>query len=195
MMEFDIQPAQPSDCLQLASYINESCEGAIDYLFGGGNKKPSALEMMAKQLKHETHYSFANSITANQGGDMIGMALSFPAQGLIMGDALKQYYSQQQLRYIQYFVENKLADSWHLDALCVKDDCRSQGVGAALLDHVKNDARKYEFKELEVFVFASNTRAIEFYERNQFVRRAEIDTYDHEFLASRSPLLLMSAEL
>ncbi len=194
-MEFTIQQAKSSDCLQLAQYINESCDGAIQYLFDKQDEKDIALEMMAQQLTRETHYSFANSIVANKDGLNIGMALSFPADGLIISEHLKQYYSPQQLRYIEYFVENKLHDSWHLDALCVCDECRSQGVGAALLDHVMQEARKYEFKQLEVFVFATNTRAVTFYERNGFMQQSEIDTHSHEFLSVRSPLLLMSKNL
>ena len=193
-MNFIVQRAQSSDCLSLAKYINESCEGAIEYLIEGDQNR-SSLEIMSQQLSRETHYSYANSIIAMQENHMIGMALSFPADGLMMAEQMFEQCSQQRLRYIQYFVENKLQDSWHLDALCVSDNRRSQGVGAALIENVKNEARQYEYKALEAFVFSTNTRAIAFYQRNGFVKQAEIDTHDHEFLSSRGPLLLMSAEL
>ena len=193
-MDFIIQRARQSDCLPLARYINESCEGAIEYLIDENNHQ-SSLEIMAQQLSRETHYSYANSIVAIQADQMVGMALSFPADGLLLSEQMYQQCSQQRLRYIQYFVENKLPESWHLDALCVCSDRRSQGIGAALLENVKNEARQYAFKELEVFVFATNKRAIKFYENNEFVARNEIDTRDHEFLSSRGPLCLMSVEL
>ena len=194
-MEFIIQPAQSSDCIQLAQYINESCDGAIEYLFDQQGQKDAVMELMAQQLRRETYYSYANSLVAVQGSTIIGMALSFPVDGLIIGEHLRQYYSQQRLQYIEYFVDNKLNNSWHLDALCVSEHARSKGVGSALLDQVKQEASKYDFKVLEVFVFATNTKAVKFYERNGFTHRSEIDTHDHEFLSSRGPLLLMSSEV
>ena len=140
------QPAQSSDCLQLARYINESCDGAIEYLFDKQGQNDAVMELMAQQLRRETYYSYANSLVAAQGSTIIGMALSFPVDGLIIGEQLRQYYSQQRLRYIEYFVDNKLNNSWHLDALCVSEHARSQGVGSALLDQVKREAGKYDFQ-------------------------------------------------
>jgi len=48
---------------------------------------------------------------------------------------------------------------------------------------------------LEVFVFSSNTGAIRFYQRNDFVVCKQIDTSSHEFLKDKSPLLLMRCDL
>tara|TARA_B110000240_G_C13461281_1_gene436770 strand:- start:446 stop:649 length:204 start_codon:yes stop_codon:yes gene_type:complete len=63
------------------------------------------------------------------------------------------------------------------------------------LEAVKKQVRYYQFPMLEVFVFSSNTGAIRFYQRNDFVVCKQIDTSSHEFLKDKSPLLLMRCDL
>ena len=123
------------------------------------------------------------------------MALSFPASGLLLNEQMKQYYSAQQFQYTQYFVDNKLRGSWHLDAICVNSEYRRNGIGKLLLESVKQQANHYKFPALEVFVFANNEGAIRLYQRNGFVVHKPIDVSNHEFLSDKSPLLLMRCDL
>ena len=194
--EISIRDGQLSDCLVIARLVNQSSGGAADYLFGRASQTGgSAEEIVSELLAREVHYSYANTVVAQNEGKVIGAALSFPASGLLINEQIKQYYSAQQLQYIQYFVDNKLKDSWHLDAICIDDGCRGKGVGKQLLDAVKQQASYYKFPVLEVFVFASNTGAIRFYRRNGFVECKKIDASKHEFLSDKSPLLLMRCDL
>ncbi|MDW3095347.1 MAG: GNAT family N-acetyltransferase [Gammaproteobacteria bacterium] len=192
MEKFLIREGRLSDCADIARLINQSAQGAGDYLFGQEKLKPGGAEkIMSDLLSREVHYSFANTIVMDLANKVIGIALSFPSSGLMINENVKQYYSEQQFQYIQYFVDNKLTDSWHLDAICVNSDCRGMGIGQRLLDSVKQQAAYYNFPTLEVFVFATNVRAIKFYKRNQFVISREIDVANHEFLTDKGPLVLM----
>lgn len=181
--------------MTLAELINESAMGAIDYLLANVVEGQTALEVMSEMLAREVYYSYENVLVAEHQGDVIGMALSFPADGLTMGEQLDDIYSPQQLQYIRYFVENKLDDSWHLDALCVHEKYRSAGVGACLLNHVKRIASDYEFRKLGMYVFGSNERAIRFYKKHGFIERGKIDTSEHEFLSDKRYLCLMDCPL
>jgi len=194
--EILITEAELSDCADIARLINESAEGAVDYLFGNVSQDAtSAEQIMSNLLTREVHYSYANTVVAKLAGEVVGMALSFPANGLIHNEPMRQYYSAAQFQYIQYFVDNKLKDSWHLDAICVDSEFRGGGMGRKLLDAVKQQAQYYKFPTLEVFVFASNTGAIRFYQCNGFVTYDEIETINHEFLGDKSPLILMRCDL
>ena len=194
MEKLRIRTGQLGDCEQLARLINESAEGAVDYLFDG-DQSASAQQVMSGLLECEVHYSYANTKVAQLGDVIIGMALSFPANGLLLSKQIQQHYSPAQFQYIQYFSDNKLKDSWHLDAICVDEKYRSNEVGKRLLSEVKQQASYYQFPLLEVFVFGANKDAIRFYKRNGFEVNKEISTKNHEFLGARSPLILMQCDL
>ncbi|MFK7794857.1 MAG: N-acetyltransferase family protein [Gammaproteobacteria bacterium] len=194
--EFSIRDGQLSDCPVIARFVNESSVGAANYLFANpGQNQVSAEARVSELLASEVHYSYANTVVAQTEGEIIGAALSFPASGLVVNEQIRQYYSTQQFEYIQYFANNKLKDSWHLDAICIDSDYRGNGVGKRLLEAVKQQACYYQFSVLEAFVFASNARAIRFYQRNGFVVCKKIDASNHEFLSDKSPLVLIRCDL
>tara|TARA_R110002049_G_scaffold147342_1_gene310068 strand:+ start:33569 stop:34216 length:648 start_codon:yes stop_codon:yes gene_type:complete len=194
--EFSIRDGQLSDCHVLARLINESSKGAADYLFNQkDNHGKNAEEMVSELLAREVHYSYANSIVVQFEGNVVGMALSFPSSGLMLSEQIKQHYSERQFQYVKYFAENTIADSWHLDAICIDAEYRGNGIGRDLLQKVKQQASYYKYPELEVFVFANNTGAIRFYQRHGFAECKEIDVSGHEFLNDKSPLLLMRCQL
>lgn len=194
--EYLIREGRLSDCSVIAGLVNKSSAGAADYLFGSSSPDRNAAEIkLTKLLASEVHYSYANTVVVQRENEVIGMALSFPAIGLLANEKMKQYYSAQQFQYIQYFADNKLKDSWHLDAICLDSECRGNGIGKQLLAAVKKQACYYQFPMLEVFVFSSNAGAIRFYQRNEFVVCKQIDTSSHEFLNDKSPLLLMRCDL
>ena len=60
------------------------------------------------------------------------------------------------------------APSSHLEAIAVSDAAEGKGVGLALLDAAEKNARSHGAESMTLHVFASNTRAREFYERNNY---------------------------
>jgi len=56
--------------------------------------------------------------------------------------------------------------SLFIDDLCVDSSARSQGVGRALLDFVKDEAKRLGCYEVTLNVWAGNDSAIRFYEKN-----------------------------
>lgn len=190
-----LRAGRRDDCFILAELINESAKGAIDYLLSETKVSKSPVEVMSDMLEHELYYSYENSIVAEFQGKVIGAALNFPANGLALSEQMAEFYSPQKLQYIQYFVDNKIENSWHLDALCVKTEFRSLGIGEMLLDAVKKDAQDFGFTRVGVYVFGSNVRAIEFYEKNSFIQLRTIDTSQHEFLHDKKCLCLMESIL
>ena len=181
------------DCQVLAELINTSADGAVEYLLA--DDSGFALDKMSLMLQHEVYYSYANTLVAEFQQEVIGMVLSFSSDGLQINDQLDNHYQAAKLDYINYFVENKIPNCWHLDAICINADFRSAGVGGKLLNLVKQRAREYSFKSVGVYVFASNTAAIKFYQRNGFVMRKKIDVSQHEFLHSKNYLLQMECML
>lgn len=60
------------------------------------------------------------------------------------------------------------APSSHLEAIAVSETAEGQGVGQALLDAAENNAGRHGAKSMSLHVFASNKRARQFYERNDY---------------------------
>ena len=69
--------------------------------------------------------------------------------------------------------------SSHLEAIAVSKSAEGQGVGLALLNAAEENARSHGAQSITLHVFASNTRAREFYERNQY--SGELLRYIKEF--------------
>ena len=183
-----IREGRLEDCAVLAELINDSAEGAIDYLFSDSEWP---IEGMGKLLEQEVYYSYANTIVAEINGAVAGMVLSFPSDGLAISEQMRNYYNKEKLQYIRYFVDNKIENCWHLDALCVRKKYRNLGIGAKLVNAVKAKAQQLNFSLVEIFVFASNKDAIRFYERHSFVLSKTIDTAGHEFLQKKKSIQLM----
>ena len=87
-----IREGQIADCPVLAELINESAEGAIDYLFSDLNFPGQPIDGMGRILEQEIYYSYANSIVAEYEGEVIGMALCFPSDGLAISQQMHDYY-------------------------------------------------------------------------------------------------------
>jgi ribosomal protein S18 acetylase RimI-like enzyme len=64
-----------------------------------------------------------------------------------------------------YFTDHPRA---YVDNLVVAQESEGKGVGRALLDHVERWARDHGYREVVLDVFASNQRAIAFYERQGY---------------------------
>ena len=189
-----LRDGRVSDCLAIAELVNASAEGAVEYLFSNVKTSNTPIEYLASLLELEIYYSYANTIVAEVEGEVVGMALSFPSEGLACPRTQDQY-SAQQLLYIQSFVDHKIAESWHLDALCILPNFRNYGIGSKLLADVKTKAQGYKFTSVGVFVFASNEAAFRFYRRHGFDHRADIDAQKQEFLRVKNGLRLMECKL
>ena len=139
----NLRDGRISDCLTIAELVNASAEGAAEYLFSNAKTSNTPIEYLTSLLEIEAYYSYANTIVAEVEGKVVGMALSFPSEGLVCPRTQDQY-SAQQLLYIQSFVDHKIAECWHLDALCVLPNFRNSGIGSKLLAAVKTKAQEYK---------------------------------------------------
>ncbi len=195
LQEYIIRSGRLEDCSKIASMINASADGAVDYLFANLNNGLSSLEQLSQQLAKEVHYSYANTLVTEYQKGVVAEALSFPSKGLVLDVNLLDLYDAARQQYVKYFIDNRIEDSWHLDSIFVSDAHRNKGLGKKLLEEVKQQAEYYKFPVLQVFVFGSNKPAIRFYQSNGFEIDAEIDVSAHEFLQDKHQLLRMRFNL
>lgn len=195
-IDYRVREARRDDCDVIARMINDASEDAVNYLLKDLSSSKSPLTLLSEQLKTEVHYSYANTlIVEKQENTPVAMALSFPASGLMLDDALLQVYSPGRRQYLKYFSDNRINDSWHLDAIFVDKASRNIGLGRMLLAEIKQRARYYKFPAVQVFVFGTNKAAQKFYQSNEFSIDKRIQVDSHEFLQDKGQLLRMRCEL
>ena len=191
-----IRQGKIEDCDVIARMINDASDDAVSYLLEGLKAGESPISLLASQLKSEVHYSYANTFIGEGENNLpIAMALSFPATGLVFNEDLLKSYNDSKRQYLRYFCDNRINDSWHLDAIYVENEYRGLGLGQLLLGEVKQRAQYYNFPALQVFVFGANKEAIGFYQSSNFIVDKEIDVDSHEFLKDKQQLLRMRCEL
>ncbi len=195
LSKYHIRCGELRDCAEIAQMIDSSAEGAVDYLYQNLKHEKTAIDILAEQLASEVHYSYANTLVAECERSVVAMALSFPSNGLQLDTNMLSNFSSSKQRYLHYFIDNRLTDSWHLDALYVAGPQRNIGIGHQLLARVKKQASGYGFPTLQVFVYSTNTGAIRFYQRNNFTVDKSIYVEEHEFLKHKQGLLRMSCVL
>ena len=59
-----------------------------------------------------------------------------------------------------------------VDELAVREDCRSKGIGTAMMDDVKVLARAFGCTDLQLGVYPQNDAAVAFYQKNGFMIRS-----------------------
>lgn len=193
--KYHIRQAKVADCKVLAQMIDYSANGAATYLYENMKQELTPLDMLSAQLQSDVHYSYANALVVECNGEVVAMALSFPSNGLQLDEGLLENFELAKQRYFKYFIDNRIGDSWHLDAIYVNDRHRDNGLGSELLARVKRMAKQFGFPALQVYVFASNEAAIRFYLSNDFSQVKKIDLADHEFLGQHRYLLQMQCKL
>ena len=127
----------------LVAIHRQHAEGRPD-LFGGGNAKLSAGEVKALFHRPDTPFFVAVS----EDGEVVGYLLSMVTQS---PTPVHRPYT-----------------SLYIDDLNVDASARRLGVGSALLDACRKHAKAIGCYNLTLNVWAFNTSAIAFYEKNGF---------------------------
>lgn len=189
--QYCLRRAEVTDCKTLARMIDGSSDGAVNYLYQNVKPNLAPLDVLAGQLVSEVYYCYANSLVVEYQDEVVAMVLSFPSDGLNIDMHLLQHLDAAKQQYLRYFADNRLANSWHMDALYVEESHRNNGLGRQLLNEVKRQAQKYNFPMLQMFVYATNTNAIRFYQANGFLMDKKINLSAHEYLKDKQQLIRM----
>lgn len=81
---------------------------------------------------------------------------------MVCGYAIVEYIERPQTAY------NNAQKFYHIEEFGVKEECRRQGIGTALVSFMKADALKRGFKKIELDMWEFNESALDFYEKTGF---------------------------
>ena len=195
-MMLQYRPAKKGDCKKLAELINIASGGVIEYLFHDLVPDMTPVQIVAQNLESEdSPYSYRSAVVAEEDNDVIGIALSFPSSYHKITNTMRNFFPADRMEHLTPFYASCVEDSWFLDALCVAEGHRKQGIGGKLISLTKEKAVENGCKDLSLITFADNTLAIPVYQRHGFEIVKKVELQGNEFIKHEGGCLLMNCKI
>ncbi|KPA15541.1 N-acetyltransferase GCN5 [Candidatus Magnetomorum sp. HK-1] len=168
-----IRAANPSldEGLACGRYLNEAGEGFFRFMLGR-----QFAQIIAKAYPQPKHsYSFQNVSFAEYDNRIVGMTLGFTSElyRSFSDQPLKQAAGYQNLRItavkklcapMMRIIENISDNDFYILAMAIDKDFQGKGIGSALMDSIKEQARRNGSTRLCLDVSANNISACKIYE-------------------------------
>lgn len=197
-MDVLYRKAYPEDCRRLAELDVMAADGAADFLFHGLGDNQSTADLIADSFEKDANpqsYSWQNAIVAEVNGNVIAMALAFPARYHGIGEQERAYFPAERLAHFEDFFSARVDNSFFLDGLAVEPEFRRRGIASHLLELVREKAKQQGFEQLSLLVFADNATARRLYGKNQFSIVRQVELAAHPLMPHEGGCLLMKASL
>ena len=190
------RPGRKPDCRRLAELDNIASSGAIEFLFHDLVAGMTPIDVVASQLEQDCYpYTFRSVIVAEFGSRIVGMALSFPSHYHTITDQMRNFLPVDRLEHFKHFFTARVEGSYYLDALCVDEPFRKQGIGGKLIDLTAARARQEGFSSLSLITFRDNTSARKLYEKKGFSVVKPIELKSHPLIPHQGGCLLMDFDI
>ncbi len=195
-MTFRYRTAEKEDCKKLAEMINIASGGIVEYLFHDLVPGMTPVQVVAHNLESENSpYSYRSAVVAEEENDVIGIALSFPSSYHKITNTMRNFFPADRLEHLRHFYASRIENSWLLDALCVNESHRRNGIGENLISLTKEKAVENGYNALSLTVFADNVVAIPFYKRTGFEIVERVELPGNDFIKHEGGCLLMNCEI
>jgi len=195
-MDITYRTAREADCLRMAEMINIASGGVVEFLFRDLMPELTPVQMVAHNLESsQGAHTFKNAIVAETEDRVVGMALSFPSHFHEITVEMRQYFPPDRLEHLSDFYAARVEDSFFLDALCVDQRLRGNGIGSKLISLTKNKTQQSGFDTLSLVVFADNAAALSVYHHHGFEIVAPVGLNSNERIPHEGGCLLMKSHI
>lgn len=195
-MKISYRNGRNEDCAILAKLVYLASEGVIEYLFHDLIPDVTPVQMVAHNLSTEnSFYSYKNAIVAEYNQNPIGVSLSYPSSFHQITEEMRNFLPEDRLEHVKSFYASRVEDSLFLNALCVDERLRGNGIGTRLIALTKKKAEKSGFRTLSLMVLADNTAAQRLYARCGFETVEPVELKSHELIPHEGGCLLMKCEI
>jgi ribosomal protein S18 acetylase RimI-like enzyme len=192
MNSITYQPAQPDQSEAIAEYIMMAGGDFFEFLLAS----LSPQQILADQVATEVgELSYRNIEVALNGGQVVGIVNSYPAQELKISPDIKASLPGDRLKILHEFMTTCVEDSWYLSILAVAPNYRQQGIGGQFIDLVKQKAKAQGFSNLSLTTWADNQQAIRFYQHHGFQTIQHRQIAPHPLLPDHGGFLLLESQL
>lgn len=195
-MEITYRNGKKEDCRVLVKFVNIASEGVLEFLFHDLIPDMSPIQMVAHNLGAEnSYYSYKNAIVAEYKQNLTGISLSYPSSFHQITEEMKNFLPEDRLEHFKSFYSSRVEDSLFLNALCVDERFRGQGIGTELIFLTKKKAKEIGYKALSLMVLADNTEAQRLYSRCGFIIAEAVELKSHELIPHEGGCFLMKCEI
>ena len=195
-MGITYRDGRKEDCAMLAEFVSTAAGGVIDFLFHELIPGMTPLEIERKSLENaDMPRSYENSIVAESGGRLVGAALSIPSSHHRITKDMQAFFPADRLAHMAHFFSTRVEDSLLLDALCVAEETRGQGVGTRLIALTRQKAVNEGFRLLSLVVFADNINARRLYGHCGFEVVEKIELNPHALIPHEGGCFLMRCDI
>ena len=108
---------------------------------------------------------------------------------------MKSFFPEDRLEHLSHFFSSRIENSWYLDAVCVGESHRRNGIGEKLILLTRDKAIENGYNTLSLIVFADNTLAIPVYKRTGFEIVQKFELKENEFIKHKGGCFLMKCEI
>jgi GNAT superfamily N-acetyltransferase len=187
------RPGRKPDCRRLAELDNIASGGAIEFLFHDLVPGMTPIDVVASELEQDRYpYTFRSVIVAECDSRIVGMALFFPAHYHTITDQMRNFFPADRLEHFKHFFTTRVEGSYCLDALCVDERYRNQGIGGKLIDLTAARARQEGFSSLSLITFRDNASARRLYQKKGFSVVKPVELKPHLLIPHQGGCLLMN---
>ncbi len=195
-MDITYRTSREADCLRMAEMINIASGGVVEFLFHDLTPELTPVQIVAHNLENSPGaHTYKNAIVAETEDRVVGMALSFPSHFHEITAEMRQYFPPDRLEHLGDFYAARVEDSFFLDALCVDQRQRGNGIGGKLISLTKKKAKQSDFDTLSLVVFADNTAALSVYYHHGFEIVAPVELNSHERIPHKGGCFLMKSRI
>ena len=195
-MATEYRAAEKADCARIAELIHMASDGVVEFLFHDVVPDKTAAQMVAYNLETSAGpHSYKSAVVAVDGGNVSGMALSYPSSYHKITDEMRGFFPAERLDHLNDFYSVEVPDSWFLDALGVDTGYRRKGVATRLVELTRKKAIKNNYDMLSLITFADNTPALALYERLGFKAAAKIQLDGNAYIPRSNGCLLLTSQI
>ena len=184
--------ARRADCLRLAELIDIASGGVVEFMFHDLVPNLTPVQIVAQNLEssHGVH-TYSNVIVAEVDQQVMGMSLSYPSSFHKITAEMQEFFPKDRLNHLADFYASRVENSFYLDALCVDQKLRGNGIGSQLISLTKKKAVKSGFDTLSQIVFADNNAALNVYRHNGFETVTSVSLNSHTLIPHKGGCLLL----
>lgn len=195
-MRIKYRPGEKQNCTKLAVLINIASDGVVEYLFHDLVPGMTPVQVIAYNHENDNYsHSYKSAIVATDGNDVIGMALSYLSSYHKITDEMRSFFPAERIEHFSTFYSSRAENSWFLDALCVNESYRRNGIGEKLISLTKEMAIENGYNALSLMVLADNALAIPVYKRTGFEVVQKVELKGNEFIQHSGDCLLINWEI
>ena len=195
-MNITYRDGRKADCPKLAEFVYIASDGVVEFLFRDLIPGWRPVDMIAHNMeKDEGHYTYKNTVVAEDDGNVIGASFFYPSCYHVISDEMKSLFPEDRLEHLKHVLTGRVENSLYLDTLCVDKNFRGNGVGGELIFLTRKKAIEQGFNSLSLIALADNTNAHRLYYRCGFEIISHVEMEAHELIPHKGGAYLMDCQL